>query len=175
MKALAVQTDRLPGGAADGDLRRLAAPALAFARHVPAVAGALDLSVREALASGLMLVPSVAASSNRTALAWVTNTMGTMRDGPSAVLAIAGKLSMTARLLGPAVRQADQDLARHRSGSPDLAQQALVAARQHAGAARSELRKVLAQRTAGQPSVLTAALPSHPRMAPPRNSAGPQR
>ena len=175
MKALTVQTDRLPGGAADGDLRRLAVPALTFAGHVPAVAGALNLSVREALASGLMLVPSVADKTNRTALAWVTNTMGPQREGPSAVLAVAEELSMTARRLGPAVRRADEDLARHRGGPPDLAQQALATARQHAGAARTELRQVLAQRTAAQPSVLAAALPSHPRMAPSRNSVGRQR
>ena len=175
MKALAVQTDRLPGGAADGDLRRLAVPALTFARHVPAVAGALDLSVREALANGLMLVPSAADKTNPTALAWVTNTMSPVREGPSAVFAVAGELSMTARLLGPAVRRAEEDLARHRGGPPDLAQQALATARQHAGAARQDLRHVLAQRTAAQPSVLAASLPSHPRLAPSRNSDGRQR
>jgi len=175
MKALTVQTDRLPGGAADGDLRRLAVPALTFARHVPAVAGALDISVREALASGLMLVPSVTDRTNPTALAWVTNTMGPMRLSPSAVFAAAGKLSMTARLLVPAVRRADEDLARHRGAPADLAQQALATARQHAGADRHDLRQVLAQRTAAQPCVLAASLPSHPRLAPSRNSVGRQR
>lgn len=112
---------------------------------------------------------------NRTALAWVTNTMGPMREGPSAVLAVAGELSMTARRLGPAVRRADEDLASLRGGPPDVAWQALATARQHAGAARHDLRQVLAQRTAAQPSALAAALPSHLRLAPQRTSAGPQR
>jgi hypothetical protein len=57
MKALAGQAARLPGGAAEHDLHRLDAPALEFARHAPALAGALDLSVREAVAAGLILVP----------------------------------------------------------------------------------------------------------------------
>lgn len=175
LKALAVQTHRLPGGADDGDLRRLAAPALTFARHVPRVAGALDLSVREALASGLMLVPSVADRRNRTSLAWVTTAMGPGRENPVAVRVLAGELSVTARLLGPAVRQADQDLAGHRSNRADPARQALATARQHAGAARTELREVLAQRAATQPAVFPAALASHPRSAPPRRHTGPQR
>ena len=134
----------------------------------------MHLSVRAALACGLMLASSVADKTNPTALAWVTNTIGPMRLGPSAVLAVAGELSMTARLLGPAVKRADEDLARHHGGPPDLAQQALATACQHAGAARHDLRQVLAQRTAA-PSVLAASLLFHPRSAPSRNSVGRQR
>jgi hypothetical protein len=49
-----------PGGGTDFGGASLAAPALEFARHVPALAGALDLSVREAVAARVMLVPGVA-------------------------------------------------------------------------------------------------------------------
>ena len=55
--ALAGQAAQLTDRATPQELRRLAAPALGFAQCVPALAGALDLSVREALAARLMLVP----------------------------------------------------------------------------------------------------------------------
>jgi len=55
MVALAAQERALPGGAGDVVLRRLAAPALEFARHVPNLARAVEIGVRESLAAGLML------------------------------------------------------------------------------------------------------------------------
>jgi hypothetical protein len=169
MARLAGQALALPGGASDQDLRRLTAPALEFARHVPALAGALDLSIREALAARLMLIPGVADPRSSTAITWVTVTMGPGRDGPPAVAAGAGDLSMAARRIAPAVRQASEDMVRH-ADAPDPSQQATAAARRYAGAARVELRKALAERTTSQPAVLTPDLPSHPRHAPPRTA-----
>ena len=168
MAVVAVPANRLPGGAADSDLRRLAWPAVQFADGVPALARALEGSVREAVGNGLMLVPSVADRSNPTKLAWVTSTMGPERERPPAVLAVAEELSLAARQAAPSIRQAAQYLSSHATGAADAAQGALAAARRHAGAARSELRQVLAQRTAAQPGVLAGLLPSHPQMAPPR-------
>ena len=58
LRAVALYEQRLAGGAAEGDLRRLAGPALEFARHVPDLTRALELGVRQALANKLMLIPS---------------------------------------------------------------------------------------------------------------------
>jgi hypothetical protein len=172
MAVVAVPANRLPGGAADGDLRRLAWPAVQFADGVPALTRALEGSVREAVGNGLMLVPSVADRSNPTNLAWVTSTMGPERDGLPAVLSAAEELSIAAREIAPVIQQAAHDLGSHAAGTRDSAQQALAAARRHAGAARSELRHVLAQRTAARPGVLACELPSHPQLAPPRKPMG---
>jgi hypothetical protein len=57
LDSVAVQAARLPAAASPHDLRRLAAPALEYAQHAPSLAAPLDLSVREAVAAGLMLVP----------------------------------------------------------------------------------------------------------------------
>ena len=175
MKALAGQATRLPGGAAEHDLHRLAAPALEFARHVPALAGALDLSVREAVAAGLMLVPGSTGEHRTATIGWVTASMGPGRDGPPAVVAAAGTLSTTARRVAPAVRAAGEELTRHAAAPPTAAQQALLAARRHAGAARMELRTALADRSARQPGSFTAELSSHPALAPPSRAQGPHR
>lgn len=173
--ALAGQASRLPGGATPQDLRRLAGPALDFAQHVPALAGALDLSVREALANRLMLVPGITGDRATNTISWVTTTMGPRRDGPPVIDARAGELSMTARRMAPAARQAGEGLVRHTTSAQTSTQQAMLAARQHVGAARAELRKALADRTSSQPGVLGAELPSHPRLAPSLRVAGRQR
>lgn len=175
MRELAVVERRLPGGASDTDLRRLAAPALAFAEHVPALARALEVSVRESLTQGLMLVPSVADARSRTHLQWVTTTMGPRRDGPPTVQHVAGQLTRAAGQLEPAVRAARTDLARHTTRPPDAASQAAAAARSHVGAARAELRAVLVQRLSEQPVPLSAQLPAHPRLAPGPQGTGPRR
>ena len=174
MAALAGQALRLPGGAAEHDLRRLAVPALEFAQHVPALAAALDLSVREAVAAKLMLIPGVADPRSNTATTWVTATMGPQRDGPPAVVTAAGKLSVTARRVAPALRRAGEDLLRSATVPRTPGQQAMIAARRSAGAARVELRQALADRTARQPAPLATALATHPRSAPPR-AVGPHR
>lgn len=174
MAALAGQGLRLPGGAAAHDLRRLAVPALEFARHVPALAGALDLAVREAVAAKLMLIPGVADPRSSTATTWVTATMGPQRDGPPEVVTAAGELSMAARRVAPPLRRAGEDLLHSASVSRNATQEAAIAARRYAGAARVELRQALADRTARQPAPLAAALPAHPRSAPPR-AVGPHR
>lgn len=172
MTVVAVPAVRLPGGATDADLRRLAWPAVQFADGVPALARALEGSVREAVGNGLMLVPSVADRSNSTRLAWVTSTMGPEREGPPAVLAVAEELSLAARQVAPSVKQAFLDLSDHATGVADAAQSALATARRHAGTARGELRQVLAQRTAALPGVLARELPSHPQLAPARRALG---
>ena len=168
LEALAGQARRLPGGAPKHDLRRLVRPAVEFAQQVPALAGALDLSVRETVVHGVMLVPSVADRSNRGTLSWVTATMGPQRAGPSEVIQRAGQLSVTARLVAPAARQAEADLAHHVVGKSSPQQLALLAARRHAGAARDELRIALSSRIAAQPSVSAGALSQHPRSTPQR-------
>lgn len=172
MAVAAIPVLRLPGGASDIDLRRLAWPAVQFADGVPALALSLERSVREAVGNGLMLVPSVADRGNPTRLAWVTSTMGPERDELPAVLAVAEQLALAARQVAPSIQQGARDIGSHATRPADAAQGALAAARRHAGAARSELRQVLAQRTAAQPSVLAGELPSHPQLAPPRTAAG---
>jgi len=174
--ALAGQAAQQPDSASPQDLRRLAAPALGFAQCVPALAGALDLSVRKALAAQLMLVPGTTSERSTNTISWVTATMaGPHRDGPPAIAAGTGELSMTARRAAPAVRQAAQDLARHAVALPTPTQQATIAARRHVGAARGELRAALADRTVRQPGVLASPLPSHPQLAPPPRATGPHR
>ncbi len=167
LEALTGQARRLLGGASEHDLRRLVRPAVEFAQHVPALAGALDLSVRKTVVHGVMLVPSVADRSNSGTLSWVTATMGPQRAGPPEVVQRAGQLSVTARRVTPAVRQAKADLAQHVVGKPSLQHLALLAARRHAGAARDELRTALNSRIAAQPTVSAGALSQHPRSAPP--------
>ncbi len=122
--ALAGQAAQLPERATPQDVRRLAASALGFAQSVPALAGALDLSVREALANRLMLVPGTTNERSTNTISWVTATMGgPHRDGPPAIAAGAGELSMTARRVAPAVRQVGEDLARHAAALPTPTQQ----------------------------------------------------
>ena len=174
MTLVALPAARLPGGATDADLRRLAWPAVQFAEGVPALAHALESSVWEAVGNGLMLVPSVADRSNPTKLAWVTSTMGPEREGPPAVVFVAEELSLAARHVAPAVHQATVDLHSHSTIVPEAGTGALAAARRHAGAARSELRQVLAERTMAQPAVLAGQLSSHPRSAPPGNRSRPR-
>lgn len=175
MEALAEHARRLPAGASADDLRALAAPALEFAHHVPALAGALDLSVRQAIAGKLMLVPGISSEHHSAqASMWVTATMGPHRDTPPQVVVDAGQASVTARRIAPAIRQAGEALARH-AAVPSQGRQALVAARRHAGAAQAELRAALSKRMSDQPAVLAGELPSHPRLAPPARFSGPHR
>ncbi|MDP9432841.1 MAG: hypothetical protein M3P91_09065, partial [Actinomycetota bacterium] len=164
LTGLAAQAARLPGGAAPHDLHRLAAAALPFAEHVPTLATALDLSVREALADRLMLIPGTTADARTSAISWVTITMGPRRDNPPAIALGTEQLATTARRLPPVVRHARQELARHASTVPTATQQAVLDARRHVGAARTELRQTLAQRVSSQPGVLSSGLPAHPRL-----------
>jgi hypothetical protein len=163
LKALAAHADHLPGGAAEHDLRRLASPALEFAEQLPALATALDQSVREAFANGLLLVPGTTGEYRTRMIGWVTRGMDPRWDEPPAVLVASERLSSAAREIAPAVREAGQDLARHARTMPDAAGQALIAARRHVGAARAELRVALTDRSIQHPAVLVAGLSSHPR------------
>lgn len=124
LEALAGQALQLPAGAPGHDLRRLAAPALEFARHVPALAGALDLSVREAVAARLMLVPGIADPPASKTISWVTATMGPQRNGPPAIVTTAGELSAAARRVATAARHVDEDLVRNTVAAPSPTQQA---------------------------------------------------
>jgi hypothetical protein len=161
--ALAGQCDRLPPASSPQDLRRLAAVALAVAEHVPALTTALDLSIREALANKVMLVPGTTGDDRTSAVSWVTVSMGAPQE-PPAVAAAAGHLATTARRLPPSVHQARQELSRHAVTGPTATQQALLDARRHAGAAREDLRHALTHRTSTQPDVLRPTLPAHPRL-----------
>ena len=159
---------RLPAGASDDDLRRLAAPALEFAEYIPVLLQTVDVCVCESLAAGVMLVPNHGIESSRTSLAWVTPRMVPHQEGPPAVQQAARELAAAAAAVSPAVRQAQQHLTKHRTATVDLPQRAVAEAVKHVGAARGHLRAVLSQRLSEQPAVLSAALPTHPRQAPHR-------
>jgi hypothetical protein len=168
MRALAIQERGLPGGASDTVLRRLAAPALEFAKHVPNLARALEIGVRESLAGGLMLVPSAADESNTTNLLWVPS-RGSGRgrkDGTPVVQQHASAVARAAEGVAPGVRTARAALDQHQVQIVDPARRAAAQARSHVGAARAQLRGVLAQRAGTFPPPLSSPLPSHPRLAP---------
>jgi len=138
MVALAAQERALPGGAGDVVLRRLAAPALEFARHVPNLARAVEIGVRESLAAGLMLVPSVADMSNRSSLLWVPAGRGSgtgCRHGPPVVQLYASDLAAAAEGVAPGVGTAQAALEQHQVRAVDPAGQAAALARSHVGAA----------------------------------------
>ena len=175
MNAAAEQAARLPAGASEQDLRRLAAPAVEFAQHVPALARAVDLSVRQAVASGVMLVPGIADPRSTTSLSWVTARMARAQaGGPPRILTAADEVTTSAGRMTPAIRHVGAELVRTAGAWSDPQQLALVAARRHAGAARGELRTALNSRIVGQPAPLAGQWPAHPRTAPPRTT-GPQR
>ena len=165
--ALAAQERALPGGASDTALRRLAVPALEFATHVPNLARALQIGVRESLAGGLMLVPSAADKTNKTNLLWMPSRgSGPGReDGAPAVLEHASVVASAAEGVAPGVRAAQAALDEHRVQVVDPARQAAAQARSHVGAARTQLRAVLAQQAGSFPPPLSSPLPSHPRLA----------
>jgi hypothetical protein len=167
MRPLAVQELRLPADATDRQLRRFAPPALAFAEHIPMLTRALEVSVRESLAEGLLLVPSPADHRNTRHLMWVTDTMRPGYDGPPAVQQLASELARAAEHIGPPVRTANHDLARH-AATTNPTTRAAATARRHAGKARAELRNALTAQL-GQPPALSASLTSHPRLAPAPN------
>jgi hypothetical protein len=165
---------RLPPAAPSDDLRRLAAPALELAEHIPVLAQTVEVCVGESLAAGVLLVPNLSVESSRSSLAWVTQRMVPHQEGPPAVQRAARQLTAAASDIRPAVRQAQQHLNRHRTAPDNPAQRALAAAVHHAGGVRGQLRAVLSQRLSEQPAVLSAALPAHPRLAPhrPKPTAG---
>lgn len=162
LSTLAEQERRLPGGATDRQLRSLAMPAFAFAEHVPKLTHALEASIRDALANGLMLVPSAADRTNRTLLAWVTTTMNPPDQQPPAVHELALELTRAADHVTPGVQSAREHL-QHAAHVPDPIRQAAAAARSHAGAARAQLRTALGE-LSNQPLPHRTALPAHPRM-----------
>jgi hypothetical protein len=162
LQTLAEQGQQLPGGATTLDLRRLAAPALGFAQHLPMLTQALEASIGEALTHGLMLVPSAADRTNPTRLAWVTVTMNPAGNDPPAVHDLAKRLARAGQDLRPALQSAHGDIHRH-AAAPNATGQAATAARRHVGAARAELRVALGQ-LSDQPAVGSAPLPSHPRL-----------
>ena len=173
MQALAAQEHQLPSPASQTDLRRLAGPALEFTKHVPNLTRALEVAVRESLVDGLMLVPSAADRSNKNNLRWVTASMrsASWTDEPPKVLATAEQLTRAGERVGPGVREAQFELSRHQQAT-EPAQAAAAAARAHVGAARAQLREVLAQQQLTQPAPLASALPAHPRLAPERPLPG---
>jgi len=169
MGALATQERALPGGASHTALRRLATPALEFAKHVPTLARALEIAVRESLADGLMLVPSAADKSNTSSLLWVPASRGNGRsgkDGPPVVQQHASAMARAAESVAPGVRTAQAALDQHQVQIVDPAAQAAAQARSHVGAARAQLRTVLGQQAGTFPPPLSSPLPSHPRLAP---------
>ena len=160
---------RCPGGASDTALRRLAAPALEFAKHVPNLARAVEIAVREALAGGLMLVPSAADKSNTSSLLWVPASRGSGRswkDGPPVVQQHVSAMARAAEGVAPGVRTAQAALDQHQVQIVDPACQAAAQARSHVGAARAQLREVLGQQAGTFPPPLSSPLPSHARLAP---------
>jgi len=175
MGALAAQERAQPGGASDTALRRLAAPALEFAKHVPNLARALEIAVREALADGLMLVPSAADKSNTSSLLWVPASRGSGRSGkagPPVVQQHASAIARAAEGVAPGFRTAQAALDEHQVQIVDPAGRAAAQARSHVGAARAQLREVLGQQPGTFPPPLSSPLPSHPRLAPDGSVSG---
>jgi hypothetical protein len=165
---VAVQAARLPAATSAHDLRRLAAPALEYAQHAPSLAAALDSSVREAVAAGLMLVPGTVSWRPELPVTWVTARMrGPARPGPPEIVERVEELSAAARRSAPCARLATESLARYVAAGPSPAEQAAADARRQAGAARQELRAALAGRITAGPAVLAPDLPRHPALAPP--------
>jgi hypothetical protein len=172
MDALANAAARLRGAPSDSDLRHLAGPALEYAQHAPALAAGLELSVREAVAAKLMLVPGTVSWRPDLPVTWVTASMsGAARPGPPEIVERAGLLAASSRRIAPSARLATQDLTRQAAG-PHPAQQAAAAARRRAGLARQELRAALSSRNAAGPAALAPDLPRHPALAPPLPGPG---
>ena len=167
LRAVALHEQRLAGGAADVDLRRLAGPALEFARHVPDLTRALEIGVRQAWADKLMLIPSEPDRRSKVNLRWVTVSMEgrSWVNTPPVVQQQAMGLAVAGERVGLGVRAAQDELTRHEQVA-DRASTAAAAARAHAGAARAELRAVLGQQLTDRPAPLGSALPAHPRLAP---------
>ena len=166
MAALAVQERALAGGVSDTALRRLAAPALEFAKHVPNLGRALEIGVRESLAGGLMLVPNVADKRSTSKLLWVPSRSLGWRDGPPVVQQHASAVARAAEAVAPGVRAAQAALDQHQVRVADPAHQAAAQARSHVGAARAQLREALSQQACSLPPPLSSPLPTHPRLAP---------
>jgi hypothetical protein len=176
LDSVAVQAARLPAAASPHDLRRLAAPALEYAQHAPSLAAALDMSAREAIAAGLMLVPGTVSWRPELPVTWVTARMrGPARPGPPEIVEGAGELTAAGRRTAPWARLAGQNLARHAAVALTPTEQAAADARRQAGAARQELRATLAGRIAAGPTVLAPDLPRHPALAPPPPSTARRR
>lgn len=166
---------RMPAGARDADLRQLAGPALAFARHVPQLTGELDRSARRAVQARNLAVPGVVDDRRTRHLEWQPHFPG--HPEPQ-ILTASGELAGAARATAPAVLRAGDALQRLSSSAPSgaaAADRALTAARRSAGAARDELGAALSQRAANGPVLLAGDLPRHPRQAPPPLISGPQR
>jgi hypothetical protein len=158
---------------ARSDLRQLAGPALEYAQHAPALAAALELSVREAVAAGLMLVPGTVSWRPDLPVTWVTAKMtGAARPGPPEIVERAVRLATSSRPIAPSARLATQDLTRQAAAGTHGGQQAAADARRRAGLARQELRAALSSRTAAGPTVLAPDLPRHPALAPPLPGQG---
>lgn len=172
LQSLAAEAEGF-GARSDSDLRQLAGPAVEYAQHAPALAAALELSVREAVAAGLMLVPGTVSWRPDLSVTWVTATMaGAARPGPPEIVERAGRLATSSRPIAPSARLASQDLTRHAAAGTGGGQQAAADARRRAGLARQELRAAISSRTAAGPAVLAPDLPRHPALAPPLPGQG---
>lgn len=166
VRALAVHERHLPGAASDGDLRRLAAPALEFAKHIPNLTRAVEIGVRESLADGLMLIPSTADKTNQTNLLWVPCGRGRgWASEPPVVQQQASALAKAGESVAPGVWTAQAEIGRHQP-AVDRTGIAAAAARAQVGAARAQLRAVLGQQLGDRPAPLASPLPAHPRLAP---------
>ncbi len=166
MAALAARADRVAAQLSSGEAQRLAVPALQFADRVPALTEAVELSVRESLRAGVLLVPARPSRSNTTSLSWVSPaSMGAPTDGPPAVHRAAADLVRAGEAVRAAARVAERAPSPTQAVAPTSSQRALAAAITHAGAARNELRAVLAQRVEDHPDALAGPLPTHPRVA----------
>ena len=109
---------------------------------MPALAGALDLSVREAINAKVMLIPATVEEQGVRALSWVTASMvDPKRRGESAQIVTA----------------------RDEQAQPDPRQVALISARRHAGAGRNDLRTALNSRIGTRPAPFERCLDGHPQ------------
>jgi len=164
MEAMAQQAHSQPIGAYEAERRRLSAASLEFVRHVPVLAQAVEVAIRESIHAGVLLVPNQT-TEGKTSMAWVTGRMAP-RQGVPALQRAARKLSKVATDVGPAVRTTQLSLDQHRAAVPDGRSQAVASAVSHAAAARAQLREALTYRLSDQPAALAGPLPAHPRLAP---------
>jgi hypothetical protein len=154
---------RLPETASATDLRRLAAPALAWATHVQPVTDALTTAVQAGLDSALLAVPTELRTRRAPALLWAP---ASSSAEPPRILVRAHALQ---EIAGPVTHAALRAKAAHR-GAPGATRgaPAVQAAAASAGAAHTNLGHALA-RTSGlgppRPEPLTV---QHPGQTNPR-------
>lgn len=170
VRTLAIREHQLPHGTPDADLRRLAAPALEFAKHLPDLTRALEVGVRESLADGLMLSGAAGRAADGAGnVRWLPSG----REGGCALVGEtprvqhdASALASAAERVGPPAWTAQGELRRHRQYTDQPVASTATGAEPdvEAGIARAQFRAVLGQQLAKRSGTDATPLTSHPRV-----------